>query len=211
MAPIPDANFYDDASSDGTSVELIAVNDQDDIDDEEEEFDMPIDGMFIMSLMGLTIAPGAIPGMLGSDGAGVIESDADSDATEEGNEAPFMVPRLLAASVGRFQPFPYPLIPRGHGNEVIDTSIHHYHDNVIIERRRPTRWGLGADFLDQPGLLKTEIYLEAFDPESVNRADCDYRFFHLRVFVLIFGHRRRADRDGSKILFTIVSLFILCS
>ena len=42
-----------------------------------------------------------------------------------------------------------------------------------------------ADFLDQPGLLKTELYLEVFDPESVNRADCDYRFFHLHVFVLV--------------------------
>jgi len=37
----------------------------------------------------------------------------------------------------------------------------------------------------QPDLLKTEIYLEVFNPESVNRADCDYRFFHLHVLVLV--------------------------
>ena len=185
MAPIPDASFYDDAESDGTNDELIVVDDEDDINDEEEKFAMPIDGLFIVNLMGLNIAPGAIPGMLGSDGAGVIESDADSDAAEEGNEAPFMVPHLLAASVGRFQPFPYPLIPRGPGNDLIDTSVHQYHDDVVVERRCPARWGLVTDFLDQPGLLKTEIYLEVFHPESVNRADCDYHFFHLHVFVLV--------------------------
>ena len=185
MAPIPDASFYDDAESDGTSDELIVVDDEDDINDEEEEFAMPIDGMFIVNLMGLNIAPGAIPGMLGNDGADVIANDNDSGAAAEGHEGPFRVPHFLAASVGRFQPFPYPLIPRGHGNDVIDTSVHQYHDDVLVERRRPARWGLVADFLDQPGLLKTEIYLEVFDPESVNRADCDYRFFHLHVFVLV--------------------------
>ena len=181
MAPIPDASFYNDAESDGTNDELIVVDDEDDINDEEEEFAMPIDGMFIVNLMGLNIAPG----MLGNDGAGVIENDNNSGAAVEGHVSPIRVPHFLAASVGRFQPFPYPLIPRGPGNDVIDTSVHQYHDDVVVERRRPARWGLVADFLDQPGLLKTEIYLEVFDPESVNRADCDYRFFHLHVFVLV--------------------------
>ena len=68
---------------------------------------------------------------------------------------------------------------------MIDTSIRHYHDDVIIERRRPAHWGLVGDYLNQPGLLKTKIYLEVFDPEAGNPADCDYRFFHLRVFVLV--------------------------
>ena len=38
MAPIPDASFYDDAESDGTSDELVVVEDEDDIDNEEEHF-----------------------------------------------------------------------------------------------------------------------------------------------------------------------------
>jgi len=146
---------------------------------------MPIDGMFIVNIMGLNIAPGAIPGMLGNDGADVIANANDSGASAEGHEGPSRVPHFLAASVGRFQPFPYPLIPRGHVNGVIDTSVRQHHDDVLVERRRPARWGLGADFLDQPGSLKTKIYLEVFDPESVNRANCDYRFFHLHVFVLV--------------------------
>ena len=139
MAPIPDANFYDDAESDGTSDELIVVDNEDDINDEEDKFVMPIDGMLIINLLGLNIAPGAIPGVLGSNGAGVIESDADSAAAKKGMKAPFMVSHLFAASVGRFQPFPYPLIPSRYGNEVIDKSIHHYHDDIVIERRRPAR------------------------------------------------------------------------
>ena len=95
-----------------TSSSLLMMND---INDEEEEFAMPIDGMFIVNLMGLNVAPGAIPGMLGNDGADVIESDNNSGAAAEGHEGPFRVPHLLAASVGRFWPFPFPLIPRGHG------------------------------------------------------------------------------------------------
>jgi len=99
IAPIPDAYFDDDAKSDGTSDELIVVDDEDDIDDEEEEFAIPIDGMFIINLMGLVIVPGAIPSMLGSNGAGVFESDADGDAAAGGNEAPFRVPHLLALNI----------------------------------------------------------------------------------------------------------------
>ena len=118
MTPIPDASFYDDAESDGTNDELIVVDDEDDISDEEEDFEMPIDGMLIVNLMGLNIAPG----MLGNDGAGVIENDNNSGAAVEEHVSPIRVPHFLAASVGRFQPFPYLLIPRGPGNDVIDTS-----------------------------------------------------------------------------------------
>jgi len=83
MAPIPNASFYDDAESDGNSDELIIVNDEDDINDEEEEFAMPIDDMFIVNLMGLNIAPGAIPRMLGNDGANVIANNNNSGSATE--------------------------------------------------------------------------------------------------------------------------------
>ena len=56
MAPISDTNFYDDAESDGTNSELIAIDDEDDIDNMSGKFAVPIDATTLLCLLELAAA-----------------------------------------------------------------------------------------------------------------------------------------------------------
>lgn len=51
MALIRDANVYDDTESDGTNSKLVAVDDEDDINNIQGEFAVPIDDTTLVYLL----------------------------------------------------------------------------------------------------------------------------------------------------------------
>ena len=56
MERIPDANFYDDAESEGANSKLIAIDDENDIHNMLGEFAVPIDGTTLLYLLELAAA-----------------------------------------------------------------------------------------------------------------------------------------------------------
>ena len=83
MAPIPDANFYDDADSVGTGGELIATDDEDDVDHLPGEFAVSISGTTLIYLLELAKAHRATHGSWLDDSDSESESSFDSGAGSE--------------------------------------------------------------------------------------------------------------------------------
>ena len=78
MAPIPDANFYDDAPSDGTGSKLIASDDDDyDVGNLPGEFAVHISGTTLIHLLELAEAHRATHGSWLDDGSSESELNLD--------------------------------------------------------------------------------------------------------------------------------------
>ena len=148
---------------------------------------MPIDGMTLLYLLELAASHRATHGSWLDDSNSGSESSFDLGAGSEPSSDPDEIPDLIPSTVAdqRFTRYSDNVDLAGNDNDVSDSFCHVFIDDVLIAHSNSRPFERREDYLNEPGLLQTEIHFELFDRNSTNRSGLAYRFLHLRVFMLV--------------------------
>ena len=148
---------------------------------------MPISGTTLIHLLELAEAHRATHGSWLDDSSSESELNLDSGAGSETSSEPGEIPDLVPSIVAdqRFTRYSDNVVLTGSNNDVSDFFRHVWIDNILIATRNPRPFMRRKDYLNEPGMLQTEIHFKLFDCNSTNRGGMEYCFLHLRVFVLV--------------------------